>query len=143
MNGYVAIIGMFIVSGLAITAWGVRIMAQARKTQRWPSVDGEIVHSVAGAETEDLLPDIEFSYRVGSGEFSQKMVFPSGTMPSPEFNKSYLKKYPVGAQVRVYYDPGQHNMATLEPGTANGDWMVLAAGLVVTLTGVGMLLAEL
>ena len=143
MNVYVVIIGLFIASGLAITAWGLRIMAEARKTRQWPSVDGEIVRSVAGPQTDDLLPDIEFRYRVDSQEYQQTMAFPSGTMPTPEFNKSYQKKYPAGAQVAVYYNPEQHHIATLEPGAANGDWMVLAGGIIAILTGLGMLLMQL
>ena len=143
MNGYLMIIGLFIVSGLAITAWGVHIMLGARKTQQWPAVEGEIERSVEGSETEDLLPDIEFSYQVGEESFRRSLEFPAGTMPTPEFNNSYLKKYPQGSKVEVYYDPAQPDQATLEPGMAGGDWMVLAAGLITTLVGLGMLVVEI
>jgi len=142
MNGYAMIIGLFIISGLAITAWGLFILAGARKTQNWPGVAGTITRSVEGAETEDLLPDIEFSYEVDGQTRRKTMEFPSGTMPTPEFNNSYLKKYPVGAQVQVFYNPEQPDEATLEPGMAGGDWMVLAAGVLTTLVGVGMWVME-
>lgn len=142
MNGYIVIVGLFIVAGIGITAWGVRIIMAARKTQIWPSVDGDIVHSIEGSETEDLLPEIEFSYRVGSESFRQIMAFPSGTMPTPEFSQSYLKKYPVGCSVKVYYNPEQHDIATLEPGMANGDWMVLVAGITTVFIGLGMVFVD-
>lgn len=143
MNGYLMIIGLFIVCGAAITTWGVRIIADARKSQKWPCVDGKIERSIDASETEDLLPDIEFSYSVEGQQFSQPMHFPSGTMPTPEFNNSYLKKYPEGSQIKVYYNPDQLDSATLEPGMANGDWMVLAAGLMTIFIGLGMLLVEI
>lgn len=143
MNGYLMIIGLFIVSGLAITAWGVHIMLAARKTQQWPAVEGKIERSVEGSETEDLLPDIEFSYPVDGETFHRSLEFPAGTMPTPEFNSSYLKKYPPGSKVQVYYDPSKPAQATLEPGMASGDWMVLAAGLITAIIGLGMLLVEI
>jgi len=45
----------------------------------------------------------------------------------------------VGATVRVYYNPEQLNMATLEPG-AQGDWMILALGLMMAFGGMIALL---
>ncbi len=120
--------------GLGVTLWGWRVLQQSRRAGRWPSVEGEIVESRPGSPENDLLPHIVFRYRVGEQEYQRPFRFPEGTHPLPEFTEIYLKKYPVGKRVAVYYDPEDPSNATLEP-RAHDDWMILAAGIVTTIGG--------
>ncbi len=133
MNLYSAILGTVLLAGLGITIWGWKILANSRKIKQWPTVKGIIEESTEKPEN-DLLPHIIFSYQVDNTKYQRKFDFPEGTHPLPEFNQAYLKKYPVGKAVTVYYNPEQPETATLETET-QGDWMILALGILMAVGG--------
>ena len=145
-NPYSIILVLFIAAGLIATLWGFRVILRARETIQWPSVEGVIEESKISSESadsferNDLLPHITFSYKVEQRSFQQLMKFPGDITPSEEFSKSYINKYPVGCRVQVHYDPANPEIATLEPGLGNGDWLVLAIGLGTLVFGVAMVL---
>lgn len=136
MNYYAIILGLFIIAGLFAVLWGWSIIAKARKTLRWPMVEGTIEQSTSTSEADDLLPHILFSYTVAAYTYQRTLAFPSGTNPSPELATSYAKKYPAGAKVSVYYNPDQPDQATLEPGLAKGDWMIPFLGIIAMALGI-------
>jgi hypothetical protein len=105
-------------------------------------VPGRIEISALSSSSNDLLPDIRYRYEVAGQSYQSRFEFPSGTHPLPEFSRSYVEKYPVGASVTVYYNPQQPADSTLEPG-AQGDWMILALGILLMVGGAGALLVSL
>lgn len=139
-NSYVVILWLFLVAAVLVTLWGWSIIARSRRTLRWPQVDGVIERADAASEEDDLLPDILFGYEVEGHAQHSKVVFPSGTMPTPELSATYLKRYPPGAKVRVHYNPDNPAEATLEPGMGQGDWMVFALGVIAIAAAVLFLL---
>jgi hypothetical protein len=137
-NAYALIIGLFILTGIVTTAWGIRIILRGRKTLAWPGTDGVIEKSAAVAEADDLLPDIRYYYTVNNQTLHATLTFPGGTTPTRELSDSYAKKYPEGRKVTVYYNPQRPQHSTLEPGPANGDWLISFIG--VTMIGLGCLM---
>jgi len=135
-NPYAIILGLFIIAGFIVALWGLFIVAKARKIQRWPVVEGIIEQSAPTSEANDLLPHILFSYTVGARTYQRALEFPGGTSPSQELATSYVRKYPVGAKVPVYYNPAQPSQATLEPGLTRGDWMIPALGVAAMAFGI-------
>ena len=135
-NPYAIILGLFIVAGISATLWGLRVIVVSRKTLAWPAVDGVIVESTLSSEHDDLLPHIMFEYRVQDQSYQQLFKFPKDIAPTQEFARSYIDKYPQGASVNVYYNPEKPDIATLEPGLAKGDWLVLVLGLSMLILGV-------
>jgi len=138
LNPYSIILSLFVICGLLVTLWGVRVIVLARKTLLWPSVGGKIEESRINYGSRDLMPHIVFSYKVGEKHFQQQLKFPADVTPSPEFSKSYVEKYPTGFLVQVYYDPANPETAILEPGPAEGDWLILAIGLAMLFLGMLM-----
>jgi hypothetical protein len=136
LNPYVVILSMFIVIGVFTTIWGWLIIAKVKKIRQWPGTEGEIAKSAPGLKINDLLPEIVFNYTVDGRRYTKSQEFPSDLTPDKEFTDTYLNKYPVGAKVRVFYDPHDPEQATLEPGFISGDWMVFALGVGMTLFGV-------
>jgi hypothetical protein len=136
-NAYGIIIGLFLAFGIITTLWGWRILAQGRKTLQWPNVEGIIEESsLSSAGNDDLFPQITFRYSINGETFQDTLKFSRDITPTQEFAKSYVEKYPVGRQVQVYYDPSQPARATLEPGSGQGDWLVLAIGMGMTIFGI-------
>jgi hypothetical protein len=140
LNPYIIILILFLVGGLGTTVWGWTIIARGRKTLRWPAAEGVIEKSQAASNSDDLLPQIVFSYTVSGRRFQRELEFPSGTNPTPMLAASYVNKYPVGAKVTTYYNPAQPEQATLEPGPGRDDWFIFILGIVVTIIGVGFLI---
>lgn len=138
--GYGIIIGLFILGGLGVAAWGWANIAKTRRQRGWLQVDGVIESTARASEFDDLLPNIVFRYTVGDKTYRRDFDFPSGTNPSPELTANYLKKYPAGGKVPVYYDPAHPETATLDPGPG-GDWLIFAIGLVAALLGIVLLFA--
>lgn len=134
-NAYVLILWLFLFAGVVVTLWGWTIIAAARRTLRWPQVEGVIDQSDRESEEDDLLPRILFSYTVNDQQYRQPLEFPAGTTPTPEFSNMYVKRYPLGAKVQVFYNPDKVEQATLEPGMRQGDWMVFALGLIALIGG--------
>ena len=139
MNLYPVILGTVLVGGVIITAWGWKVLARSRKMKSWPITKGIIEHASPSSESNDLLPHIEFSYQVAEKTYQRTFEFPEGTHPLPEFNQAYLDKYPVGKEVNVYFNPEQPETATLEP-EAQGDWMILALGIMMIIGGAAALI---
>ncbi len=133
---YVVILTMLTVTGIIATVWGWLILAKAKKSKQWPSIEGEIVKSRRGLGRNDPLPDIEFRYTVQGRTYAKTQEFSADLTPDEEFTDNFLKKYPVGTSVTVYYDPYDPEQATLEKGFISGNWMVFALGVGVTLFGV-------
>lgn len=139
VNLYSVILGTVFVGGIIITTWGWLILARSNRMKSWPTTKGVIEQSSHESEANDLLPHIVFSYRVEGVNYLRAFKFPEGTHPLPEFNKTYLDRYPVGKKVDVYYDPAKPEKATLEPQT-QGDWMILALGIMMIIGGAAALL---
>lgn len=133
------------IGGLGVSAWGWKILAKSKKIKQWPTTEGVIEESIVDSQNlsstalssknSDLLPHIVFSYNIQGKQYQCVFEFPEGTHPLPEFNQAYIKKYPVGRNVEVFYNPEQSDIATLETETP-GDWMIIAMGIMMTIGSV-------
>lgn len=139
-NAYAVILVLFIVAGLATAIWGALVILRARRTLAWPEVIGVIEQSDLTAADDDLLPDIRYAYRVNDQAYRATLQFPGGTSPSRELTEQYVARYPVGRSVEVYYDPADPQHSTLEPGPAQGDWLICFIGASMVLLGIIFLL---
>jgi len=138
LNYYLIILTLVSLGGIGIALWGWQVLRSAQKIRAWPSVEGVIKESGPSSEEDDLLPHIVYGYEVDGQALRSRFEFPSGTQPLPEFAQAYVKKYPVGATVQVFYNPEQVDQSSLEPG-AQGDWMILVLGILMAAGGLAAL----
>lgn len=136
LNPYSIILGLFVLSGLLTSLWGAHIIVRARRTLQWPSVEGRIEESLVRNSHNDLFPHIRYRYRVNNSTFEKELTFPGDVTPSEEFAQYYVDKFPAGTSIKVYYDPEKPDSSTLEPGLAQGDWLVFAIGLGMLIIGI-------
>jgi len=141
LDFYEIFMGIFTLAGIVTAAWGWRIIVKAKKTQKWPSVEGVIEKSKRCMEHNDLLQEVVFSYEVDGRRRTRIQEFPRDMTTHPQFTESYLEKYPAGAKVPVYYDPADPDRATLEVGFISGDWMIFVWGLGMIAIGIVFLVA--
>jgi hypothetical protein len=124
--GFTAIVGNFFM---------LREVVYARNREnavmQWPSVTGVVVRSeVKVRRTSDdhtEYPDISYTYEVMGKSYRCKQIMPGGEIGGINVT-STLERYPVGAQVTVYYDPRNPKDAVLEQGKkkfSNMLWFML------------------
>lgn len=134
MNLYSIILTAVTLGGIGLSIWGWSILQKSRKMEQWPRTTGKIEVFNDSSQENDLLPEIIFSYQVNGKAYRRTFEFPEGTHPLPEFVAFYKTKYPVNKEVEIFYNPEQHDIATLEPST-QGDWMILAMGIAFIIGG--------
>lgn len=135
MNLYSVILGLVALGGIGLSIWGWSILKKSRMVMQWPRTIGKIESFNISSKQNDLLPEIIFSYHVNNNHYRRQFEFPEGTHPLPEFVTFYKKKYPVDSAVEIFYNSENPEDATLEPG-AQGDWMILAMGVAMTIGGI-------
>lgn len=97
----------------------VRAQNREKAVTQWPSVTGTVVKSEVKVRktSEDYTeyPDITYTYEVMGKAYRCKQILPGGEIGGMDV-QSTLKRYPMDAQVTVYYDPHNPKDAVLEQG---------------------------
>lgn len=96
-------------------------MRAANKVKPWTSTPGTMVTSQmkfvkfgrGGGRTP--VPVVEYSYHVNGQAYTGSRLFPAaGSLSGGSIFKKVMARYPVGAQVDVYYDPQNPEDSVLE-----------------------------
>jgi hypothetical protein len=117
--------------GLVALYGAARLYVRNKSAHKWPTVPGTILHSsfesrrVKGADDKRTVvhrADILYTYEVNGKVYESEQVQLGGTSETSiaSGHKRRADKYVDGAQVKVYYDPTDPGMATLEPGETGG-----------------------
>lgn len=141
------------------TALGVAVLVlvmvffglpRAIASAKWPSTEGEIISSyveeVMNADPEggggvSWHPRVSYRYSVVGREYTSKNIEAAniGLGTSHQYAREVVERYPMGAQVKVHYDPGNPGVAVLEPGIPNNIGL-LGIVIMVAVIGTGALL---
>ena len=119
----------------------------AKKSVNWPRVIGTILNSKVVKErsggrrgrghTYSYYPDISYSYIVDKKQFQSSQIHVGGKLgTSSKYAHQYIKKYPVGKGVVVYYSTQDESNAVLEPGVHRLHYIPLAFGILFISLGV-------
>lgn len=114
-----------LVVGFGLLAWRAWQIRQASPS--WPTVEGEILVSRAyprnesndghGTPTHHWLVEVQYRYTVQgtpyTGDRLKAFVPP---LPDEASAQAWLAPFPVGARVRVHYDPARPAVSVLVPG---------------------------
>jgi hypothetical protein len=116
----------------------LRRAAYGAASVRWPSTDGRIVSSrlVTDHDSSDdkrYSAAVRYSYEVDGAQYvgDRVLFYYRSRFEGHTYDRSLvdpvLRRYPVGRQVRVHYEPGAPKNSVLEPGLVGAE---LAAGAV-------------
>lgn len=149
MNELLVFGGVFAAAilGLILFAAAVK-MKEARAAQTWQTARGKITRSeiranrkrdIEGRPQVRSAPSIAYEYSVNGKRYTGERISLGENIPESDF-ESLLRRYPVGADVTVYYDPADPRRAVLErtlpadfgKGLA-GVFLFLGGGAVLTL----------
>lgn len=135
--------------GFGVTFWlGKPLRDQAVASRAWPATEGSIVRSTLEESRSDgkthYSADIGYEYQLDGRTLSGSRVWIGDSYsasPGNEF-RAAVKRYPVGREVQVHYDPQDPMESVLEPGpTWSGSALYLIGLGVLTLGGLILLSA--
>ncbi|MGQ1908686.1 DUF3592 domain-containing protein [Marinifilum sp. RC60d5] len=121
------------------------IIDEAKASEKWPAVQGEVTHSKVNSKKSDgktmYSADIEYSYEVEGVNYTGSRIssVESSTSSYSEVEKD-LNKYRVGEVVSVYYNPKIQSISMLEPGAGFLTYVITYGPLLFCFVGLLMLL---
>jgi hypothetical protein len=106
----------------------------------WPSVKGSVIESRFVLEGDESELIIRYEYLADAKSREGNTVTFSGFSLDLDTLEAYVRKYPQGASVRVYYDPVQPDVSVLEPGVEAKNFLIGSLVLIVLFgAGIGLL----
>lgn len=114
IGGNTALNFVFLVVGVVLLGFWYRGRNRAKLAMTWPQVPGRIIESTVVGDKDfdggDNKARVLYSYVVNGVSLQSKSVG-AGVFSSPA---GIVKRYPVGKQVQVYYDPENPRSVVLE-----------------------------
>ncbi len=124
---------------LAIILYGQYQLHQARLSEQWPLAPGRIVRSFVKSSSSEngtsYSADIKYAYTVQGVEHRSNVVVIGGHAYGAN---SAVKRYPLGKEVSVAYEPGKPGRAVLEPGVFHHGAQKLGKQLLVCILTVAL-----
>ncbi len=121
---------------------------EAKASESWPSVSGEITTSKIESHTSNgdrlYSANIHYSYVIKGEKYSGSGITNADASTSVQSSvKKDLKKYPKGKIVDVYYDPDFPEISVLEPGINFWNGLLFKIPFVFMFLGIIILLSAL
>ena len=142
---------IFLAAGIGLSIWGHGMLAEAKASADWPTVQGTITLSDVSVQTSTsgtgskkktstvYQPSVVYDYKVnGQGYTSHRITAGDFSSSSSKRAHRIAGKYPKGSTATVYYNPDEPYMSVLEPGATFTSYIPFASGLIFA--GVGVLI---
>lgn len=119
---HVLIALIFLLTGILFTAICLHFMKLAGDSYNWNTTEGEVTESSVRITTskngKQYQAIISYKYKAHGEEYTSKRVYFGSNIQSSSKKRAekLTEKYPVGARVKVYYDPVKNSRAVIEPG---------------------------
>ncbi len=131
--------------GVYLVVASLRARKKAETSQGWPHTLGQVVNAEVKrtANTDDdghityaYHPEVEYTYEAAGQVYSSRRLMFGAVQAAntPKKAQQTLARYPLGAQVTVYYDPAKPADSVLER-TAGASTSMLVIGIVMVLVG--------
>jgi len=137
--------GLIMGMGLLCFVTGIRELIDANASSNWPAVKGTITRAEIKVTEQTRTKstkreyayeaDIEYEYYVHESPMKGDKI-KYGEVTNKELAERMVKKYPVGKEVKVYYDPSNLKKSVLEPGYSMGLLFLPLMGLVAMVAAI-------
>lgn len=139
-------VAFIVCAWVAYTNFSKPMAEEAEATESWPTAPGVITSSEIDQYDSDgttmYSAEINYDFTVDDKPYNgNRITINSGNTSTSSIKevKKDLQKYPVGANVTVYYDPELPNNAVLEPGADFLTYLIKYGPFVFVFFGVLML----
>lgn len=138
---------LFLTIGIVLSLFGVKRVYDAHQSVSWLPVSGVITVSNMRVDTStsttgvgsrserttstSYAPEISYDYSLAGVMYSNSDIILGGNVGTGSSSRArrLINKYPLGAQVTVYYNPKDPYQSVLERGVHLETWFVLGLGL--------------
>ncbi len=138
---------IFTLAGMGVLWYGIDTVREASASKSWPTTQGIITRSEvrqqkqpSGGGSSSFIAEVSYEYKVDSLSYRNdrisRMDFGTSNRSSVREKK---KKYPLGKEVVVFYNPANPLDALLEPGWGWIQAIPLGLGAAFSLAGLSML----
>lgn len=141
--------GLILAMGTGAFVIGIQEIIAAKSSSNWPTVNGIIFRSevkvtregssrtgATSRTTYSYQPVVGYQYLVDDKQLSGETIR-YGLVTNKSRAEKTVKKYPLKAEVIVYYNPAKPEQSVLEPGYTGGLLFMPVMGLIVI--GCGLL----
>jgi Protein of unknown function (DUF3592) len=142
--GMVGVGALFLCIGSGLAVWGWTIYQNARASADWPTAQGKVTSSHVSHTTDSdggdsYSPSVRYEYQADDRRYANNTIkFGENSYNSFDEAQVYVARYPEGATVTVYYDPGKPGRSVLEPGVSAGSFIVLGIGVFFVVIALGL-----
>lgn len=136
---------IFFAAGIGISIYGWTVLQNARVSETWPTVRGQIVQSNVRESTDEdgttYSANVRFRYAVEDQSYTADTVsFGQYGSSNSKHAQEIVNKYEYGGSVWVYYNSEKPQTAVLEPGTTWSSFAILGFGFIFAIVGLGVFL---
>jgi hypothetical protein len=135
---------LFLLVGISILLFNLKIVLLATSSKNWPQTQGEILSSklnimqFTGEPKKSFNPHVKYKYTVKGREYESTRIY-FGNKIGSSFKKrksrKVIEKYPIGKPVNVFYNPMKESTSVLETGVKTEPVSLIIVGLVFTIAG--------
>ncbi len=143
------LLAAFCLLGLAMAGFGIYFIALGNAARSWPRVEGRVIstriridYPTAGTQgtrsqrqrLRQFYPSITYSWTVEGQSYTGSRYQLGTTHEKYDERQEAVKaaaRFPAGAPIPVYYEPGNPSQAVLDPRTSAGVYVPLPLGLLI------------
>jgi hypothetical protein len=121
---------------------GTGVLHKAYNSTKWPIAKGVVIsstvtyHRYSGKSGAYYSPDVSYRYTVGSVPYvGDTICFASIATHNKSDMEQIAGRYPLGREVKVYYDPKYPEDSVLEPGVTFNSWTKVLVALIFFMAG--------
>ncbi len=137
---------IFIVAGAAASLGIFKAISIAQESKSWPTAEGVV--RLSKVQFEDRIgkkgmysAEVMFEYQIEGKTYSSNRISSVNSSSSnPASARETVDKYPEGAKVKVFYNPGSPQTSLLEPGVSTAMWLLVLVGPLFMAAGIAMLI---
>ena len=135
---------IFVAAGTLALGIGSRNLRRGYRSLHWPCVTGIITSSYTtehptGEEERASIPTISYNYSVDGTAYSgTRIALGDNTSYARGYAQEVCSRYPIGREVRVYYDPSDSASSVLVPGPSHAAWFAFVVGVVFVVVGLAV-----
>ena len=137
--------GLIMGMGLLAFVTGIRELIDANASSNWPAVERTITRAEIKVTEQTRTKstkreysyeaEIEYEFSINKSPVKGDRI-KYGEVTNKEIAERMVKKYPVGKQVKIYYDPSNPKKSVLEPGYSMGLLFLPLMGLVAMVAAI-------